>query len=65
MKKMIPKKKPGRPATGRGEQVQVRIKPDLMKRLDAWRDRDTECLSKPEAIRQLMEIGLKAKGGKR
>ena len=60
---MKPRKKPGRPATGRGEQVQVRIKPDLMEQLDAWRGRDADRPSRPEAIRRLMEIGLKAKGG--
>jgi hypothetical protein len=57
--KMVAKKKRGRPATGRGEQIQVRLHPDLMKQLDQWRSRDPDVPNRPEAIRRLMQLGLK------
>jgi hypothetical protein len=46
MKKSIPKKKPGRPATGKDPLYGVRI---------------AEGATRSEAIRRLVEIGLKAK----
>ena len=39
----------------------VRLHPDDMGRLDAWIARQREPLSRPEAIRRLVEAGLKAK----
>jgi metal-responsive CopG/Arc/MetJ family transcriptional regulator len=53
-------KKRGRPATGKGDPVQVRLKPELMTALDAWIDRQPERKpSRPEAIRQLLAECLK------
>lgn len=58
----IPKKGPGRPATGRGEGVLVRLQPLHLNALDSWIAKQKEHgLTRPEAIRRLVELGLKAK----
>ncbi|WP_354077580.1 hypothetical protein [Bradyrhizobium sp. S3.5.5] len=44
-----------------GAPVMVRIQPDLAKELDDWRRRQEDLPGRPEAIRRLVEIGLKAK----
>jgi hypothetical protein len=44
-----------------GEPVLVRVQPDMAKRLDSWRARQADLPSRPEAIRRLVELGLKAK----
>jgi metal-responsive CopG/Arc/MetJ family transcriptional regulator len=60
MKKSIPKKKPGRPATGRDTLYGVRIDDELMGKIQKWAAANSATRS--EAIRRLVEIGLKAKG---
>jgi hypothetical protein len=56
-------KKRGRPTTGIGKAIGLRLYPDLESRIDAWIKKQREPRpSKPEAIRQILEIGLKAKG---
>jgi hypothetical protein len=59
--KDIPKKQRGRPSTGgRREGVLVRLDPAQFEALDGWiKKHDVE--SRPEAIRRLVELGLKAK----
>lgn len=59
---MVPeKKKRGPPATGKGTQVQVRLQPHQLKRLDAWiAMQPTPCPSRPEAIRALIDAGIDA-----
>ena len=52
----------GRPATGKGEPVQVRLHPPLMEALDAFRASQEDEPSRPEALRRLAAEGLKAKG---
>ena len=54
----IPKKKAGRPATGKGLGVLVRLRPAQLKALDAWIGRQTTTLTRPEAIRAMMETIL-------
>ena len=55
-------KKRGRPTTGIGKAIGLRLYPDLESRIDAWIKKQREPRpSKPEAIRQILEIGLKAK----
>jgi len=39
----------------------VRIQPDMAKELDDWSRRQEDLHGRPEAIRRLVEIGLKAK----
>jgi hypothetical protein len=61
--KDIPKKGRGRPPTGgRREGVMVRLGPDQFDALDAWIMKQAAPLTRPEAIRRLVELGLKAKG---
>jgi hypothetical protein len=58
--KVIPKKKRGRPATGKDPLVTVRMPQTQIDDADAWGDaRD---IGRSEAIRRLVELGLKAKG---
>jgi hypothetical protein len=53
------KKRRGRPPspTGEGEQIGMRWPKPLLKAIDAWRAKQD--LSRPAAIRQLVERGLK------
>ena len=55
---MITRKKRGPPPTGKGELIGVRIQPDQMSSLDAWISYQDDELSRPEAIRRLVELGL-------
>lgn len=48
-----PAKKRGRPATGRGQTIGVRMSPEQIADIDAWISTRTEKLSRPEAIRRL------------
>ena len=45
-------------------QIGVRVDDDLLKRLDDWRRKQEDVPSRPEAIRRLMELGLKVKSSK-
>jgi hypothetical protein len=56
-----PQKKRGPPATGKGESMHVRLQPAEMASLDAWIAKQREPVSRPEAIRRLIEAGLRAK----
>jgi hypothetical protein len=59
------KRKPGRPrTTGRGTPVMVRMHEEQLAAVDAWARQGRKPLSRPEAIRQLVAIGLYA-GGRR
>ena len=51
-------KKRGPPATGKGEPILVRLQPAQLAALDAWIARQDAQLSRPEAIRRLLEHGL-------
>lgn len=52
-------KKRGRPPTGIGKAIGLRLYPDLEHAIDVWIDRQEEAdLSKPEAIRRLLEQAL-------
>jgi len=59
---VISRKKRGPRPTGKGEPVVVRIQPALMASLDGWIAKQAPPFpSRPEAIRRLVELGLKAK----
>jgi hypothetical protein len=59
--KDIPKKRRGRPSTGgRREGIMVRLDPVQFEALDGWIKRHA-VESRPEAIRRLVELGLKVK----
>jgi hypothetical protein len=53
------KRKRGRPATGMDPLVAARIPPALTARVEAWAA--ATGISRSEAIRQLIELGLQAK----
>jgi hypothetical protein len=54
------RKKIGRPPTG-AESVHLRILPDQAAAIEAWISKQREPgLTRPEAIRRLVELGLKA-----
>jgi hypothetical protein len=57
-------KRRGRPATGRDPMVGARFPPELTAAVDKWAAENAG-VPRAEAIRRLVEIGLKAKGGKR
>ena len=53
-----PPKKRGPPATGKGEPILVRLQPPQLAALDAWIARQNTHLSRPEAIRRLLNHAL-------
>ena len=61
------KKKRGRPALYEGSegkgapQIGLRLPPVELAAIDAWIKKQPDTLSRPIAIRRLVEIGLKAK----
>jgi hypothetical protein len=59
--KVLPKKGRGRPATGRDPVTAIRLSPGLIKAIEKWAaDQDDEP-NRSEAVRRLVELGLKAK----
>jgi hypothetical protein len=59
--KKVIKKSRGRPATGKGTQVGERWSEEALQRIDKWRRQEADLPGRPEAIRRLVEVGLKAK----
>jgi hypothetical protein len=58
--KVAPKKRRGRPATGKDPHIAARMPPELIAEVEAWAvANDT---SRSDAFRRLVELGLKAKG---
>ena len=50
----------GRPkTTGTGQVVGVRLQSNQLAAIDAWANHQPDTLSRPEAIRRLVEKGLK------
>jgi hypothetical protein len=54
----IAKKRRGPAPTGKGTLVGVRLQPSHLKALDAWIAQQTMSLTRPEAIRAMMETIL-------
>jgi hypothetical protein len=55
---VIPQKKRGPPATGKGAPIMVRVQPNQLAALDHWIARQENAPTRPEAIRQLMDFAL-------
>jgi hypothetical protein len=53
-----PKKRRGPAPTGKGLPVQVRLQPSQLAALDAWISKQSAPLTRPEAIRAMMETIL-------
>jgi len=56
--KVIPKKKRGRPATGKDPITALRLPPTLLAAVEAWAKMQVDDPNRSEAIRRLVEIGL-------
>jgi hypothetical protein len=52
---------PKKRAAVTGDLIGVRVQPDMAKQLDDWRRRQDDLPNRPEAIRRLVELGLKVK----
>jgi len=52
-------KKRGRPATGHDPVTAIRLSPAMRNALDNWRRVEPDTPNRSEAIRRLIEIGLK------
>jgi hypothetical protein len=63
MKKAISahKKSRGRPATGQDKSVATRFPGETLRKIEAWSTAQTQEVTRSEAIRQLVELGLKVK----
>jgi hypothetical protein len=57
-KTVQPKKRRGPAPTGKGLPVQVRLQPAQLEALDAWIAKQNQPLTRPEAIRAMMETIL-------
>ena len=55
---MITKKRRGPPPTGKGTLIGVRMQPDDLASLDSWITSDGRGLTRPQAIRALVEVAL-------
>jgi len=55
---LVPAKKRGPAPTGKGIQIQVRIQPDKLTQLDRWIADQKDQLTRPEAIRRIVERTL-------
>ena len=54
------KKKTGRPATGRDPMIGLRLAPEARAAVEAWAKRQPDRPSFSEAVRRLIELGLRA-----
>jgi hypothetical protein len=60
---VLPKlNKGGRPATGRDPVTAIRLSEEFRSAVDKWAAKQDDKPQRSEAIRRLVEIGLKAKG---
>ena len=61
IKKATPKRR-GRPATGKAPTRTLRLTDEFIAKVDAWAVLQSDEPVRSEAIRRLVELGLKAKG---
>ena len=55
---VITKKRRGPAPTGKGTLIGVRLQPDQLAKVDAWRESQNDTPTRPEAIRRLVEKAL-------
>jgi hypothetical protein len=58
---VIPKRKRGRPGTGKDPLTALRVPPELTRAIKTWAVKQEDEPNHSEAIRRLIELGLKAK----
>ena len=59
--KNVVRKRQGRPATGQDPVTAIRLSKELRETVDKWAAKQDDEPGRSEAIRRLVEIGLKAK----
>src|ERR1700704_1143321 len=59
--KNVVRKRPGRPATGQDPVTAIRLSSELRQNVDAWAAKQDDEPGRSEAIRRLVELGLKVK----
>jgi hypothetical protein len=59
--RVIPKKRRGRPATGKDPLTALRLPPELTRAIEAWAAQQDDEPNRSEAIRRLVELGLTVK----
>jgi hypothetical protein len=64
-KKVLPKRKRGRPATGKDPVSAIRLSLPLRAAIDNWAKQQADKPSRSEAIRRLVEIALSGRSKKR
>jgi hypothetical protein len=57
----VHQKKSGRPATGRDPAVTIRLPQEVLDGVATWATKQPDELNRSQAIRRLVELGLKAK----
>jgi hypothetical protein len=60
--KVILKRKAGRPATGNDPVRAIRLSDEFLAEVDDWAAKQDDDPGRSEAIRRLVELGLKVKG---
>ena len=65
IQKVIPKKKMGRPATGRDPIRTFRLSDEKVAEIDAWAARQPDKPSRSEALRRLIDLGMKVPTGRK
>ena len=63
--KVVPKKRRGRPATGRDPVTAIRLSEELRETVDRWAGKQDDTPGRSEAIRRLVELGLTVKSAAR
>ncbi|MBY0382783.1 MAG: hypothetical protein K2W78_12800 [Xanthobacteraceae bacterium] len=61
---VISQKKRGPAPTGKGEPQLVRMHDEQLAKVDLWREKQEDEPSRPEAIRRLVDLGLRVKQAK-
>jgi hypothetical protein len=55
---VVPKKRRGRPATGRDPVTAIRLSQDMRSAVDKWAAKQDDAPGRSEAIRRLVDLGL-------
>jgi hypothetical protein len=59
--KNVVRKRPGRPATGQDPVTAIRLSTEMRTAVDAWAAKQNDEPGRSEAIRRLVELGLRVK----
>jgi hypothetical protein len=59
--KNVVRKRPGRPATGQDPVTAIRLSKEMRAAVDTWAAKQADEPGRSEAIRRLVELGLKTK----